>query len=114
MYAGPPFARTYARRFCSCELALICVDLRVRLASSLNLTYRYFMEPNTSTLRHTRNFCSATLKQGKQLRAFIVRGADAQKHGVTSLAVVTKLDTPKSDYRERTGAEWLVLGLGWD
>ena len=27
--------------------------------------------------------------------------------------VVTKLDTPKSDYRERTGTEWLVLGLGW-
>ena len=21
--------------------------------------------------------------------------------------------TPKSDYRERTGTEWLVLGLGW-
>ena len=27
--------------------------------------------------------------------------------------VVTKLDTPKSDYQERTGTEWLVLGLGW-
>ena len=27
--------------------------------------------------------------------------------------VVTKLDTPKSGYRERTGAEWLVLGLCW-
>ena len=27
--------------------------------------------------------------------------------------VVTELDTPKSDYRERTGTEWLVLGLGW-
>ena len=26
--------------------------------------------------------------------------------------VVTKLDTPKSDYLERTGTEWLVLGLG--
>ena len=26
--------------------------------------------------------------------------------------VVTKLDTPKSDYQERTGTEWLVLGLG--
>ena len=25
--------------------------------------------------------------------------------------VVTKLDTPKSDFRERTGTEWLVLGL---
>ena len=25
--------------------------------------------------------------------------------------VATKLDTPKSDYRERTGTEWLVLGL---
>ena len=30
-----------------------------------------------------------------------------------NLRVVTKLDTPKSDYRERTGTEWLVLGLGW-
>ena len=28
------------------------------------------------------------------------------------LTVVTKLDTPKSDYRESTGTEWLVLGLG--
>ena len=27
--------------------------------------------------------------------------------------VVTKLDTPKSDYRERTGTKWLVLGLSW-
>ena len=27
--------------------------------------------------------------------------------------VVTKLDTPKSDYRESTGTEWLVLGLVW-
>ena len=27
--------------------------------------------------------------------------------------VVTKLDTPKLDYRERTGTEWLVLGLAW-
>ena len=27
--------------------------------------------------------------------------------------VVTKLDTAKLAYRERTGAEWLVLGLGW-
>ena len=26
--------------------------------------------------------------------------------------VVNKLDTPKSVYRERTGTEWLVLGLG--
>ena len=26
--------------------------------------------------------------------------------------IVTQLDTPKSDYRERTGTEWLVLGLG--
>ena len=25
---------------------------------------------------------------------------------------MTQLDTPKSDYRERTGTEWLVLGLG--
>ena len=25
---------------------------------------------------------------------------------------MTKLDTPKSDYRERTGTEWLGLGLG--
>ena len=25
--------------------------------------------------------------------------------------VVTKLDTPKSDYGERTGTKWLVLGL---
>ena len=25
---------------------------------------------------------------------------------------VTKLNTPKSDYRERTGTKWLVLGLG--
>ena len=30
-----------------------------------------------------------------------------------TICVVTKLDTPKSDYRERTGTEWLVLGLGW-
>ena len=27
--------------------------------------------------------------------------------------VVTKLDTPKSDYQQRTGTKWLVLGLGW-
>ena len=26
--------------------------------------------------------------------------------------VVTKLDTPKSDYRKSTGTKWLVLGLG--
>ena len=25
---------------------------------------------------------------------------------------MTQLDTPKSDYRERTGTEWLVLGSG--
>ena len=30
----------------------------------------------------------------------------------TFVLVVTKLDTPKPDYRERTGTEWLVLGLG--
>ena len=29
------------------------------------------------------------------------------------LTVVTKLDTPKSGYREKIGTEWLVLGLGW-
>ena len=27
-------------------------------------------------------------------------------------SVVTKLDTLKSGYREKTGTEWLVLGLG--
>ena len=31
---------------------------------------------------------------------------------LSSFRVVTKLDTPKSDYRESTGTEWLVLGLG--
>ena len=27
--------------------------------------------------------------------------------------VVTELDTPKSDYQEKTGTKRLVLGLGW-
>ena len=36
-----------------------------------------------------------------------------QTADTTFLTVVTKLDTPKSDYRVRTGTEWLVLGLGW-
>ena len=31
---------------------------------------------------------------------------------IRCVMVVTKLDTPKSDYRESTGTEWLVLGLG--
>ena len=32
---------------------------------------------------------------------------------ICCVIVVTKLDTSKSDFRERTGTEWLVLGLGW-
>ena len=28
-----------------------------------------------------------------------------------SFKVVTQLDTPKSDYRERSGTKWLVLGF---
>ena len=30
----------------------------------------------------------------------------------THSMVVTKLDTPKSDYQEKTRTEWSVLGLG--
>ena len=33
-------------------------------------------------------------------------------NGCYFVRVVTKLDTPKSDYRESTGTKWLVLVLG--
>ena len=42
----------------------------------------------------------------ERFMVYIIRLYDYQ-------TVVTELDTPKSDYREKTGTEWLVLGLGW-
>ena len=42
-------------------------------------------------------------------RYFLVAQSNRQRFRLFSQAV-TKLDTLKSDYRERTGTEWLVLG----
>ena len=75
---------------------------------------RYWVEAESDVIQSTqRNTATAVTTCFRKL---VILNGRCMAFSIVSYAtfsrVVTKLDTPKSDYRDRTGTEWLVLGLG--
>ena len=78
---------------------------------------RYWVEAESDVIQSTQTHRNTATTVTTCFRKLVILNGRCMAFSIVSYAtfsrVVTKLDTPKSDYRDRTRTKWLVLGLGW-